>query len=401
MLVLIYLTGMQVPQNILLLIEKYQSGTISAEEMLELNHWYHSYNDSKAEITLTSTLTEKDFSELIKSKTLASIGIKGSRPLRVRNRRWLMPAAAAVLAVILGTYFLTGSSASTKETPEAVTATTPPPQDLAPGGDKALLTLEDGSVIVLDSTSNGVISLQDNIKVVKKANGQVVYEINGRQLSVADEPVYNTISTPRGGQYQVTLSDGTKVWLNAASSIRFPVVFTGDERKVEITGEAYLEVAKNIHLPFRAKAGGSEIEVLGTHFNVNAYDNETAIRTTLLEGRVKVHAPDKTVKTLSPGQQSAIDRSGKVQVVNNADTEEAVAWINGRFQFNSTDIATILRQIERWYDVDVEYRGTVSMRFTGQLNRSVFASKIFEKLALTDEVRFKIDGRKIIVSPKN
>ncbi len=393
---------MHVSQNILLLIEKYQSGTISSEEMQELNHWYHSFSDNKAEITLSTTLTEEDLSELIKNKTLASIaGEGGSRPFWVRHRRWLMPAAAAALAVILGTYFLTQSSASTKEIPETETAETPPPQDLAPGGDKALLTLEDGSVIVLDSASKGIISLQDNIKVVKLANGQVVYEINGRQLSPVEETAYNTISTPRGGQFQVTLSDGTKVWLNAASSIRFPVVFTGNERKVEITGEAYLEVAKNVNMPFRTKVGDSEIEVLGTHFNVNAYDNETAIRTTLLEGRVNVHAPDKTVKPLSPGQQSAIHRSGKVQVLNNADTEEAVAWINGRFQYNSTDIGTILRQIERWYDVDVEYRGKVNMRFTGQLNRSVFASKIFEKLALTDEVSFKIDGRKIIVSPKN
>ncbi len=392
---------MQVHQNILLLIEKYQSGSISSEEMQELNHWYHSFNDSKAEITLTTELAEEEFSAFIKNKILASIAQEDSRPFWVRHRRWVIPAAAAVFAVILGTYFLTQTSASKAAPPETETAVTPAPQDLAPGGDKALLTLEDGSVIVLDSASKGIISLQDNIKVVKLANGEVVYEINGRQLSAAQEIAYNTISTPRGGQYQVTLSDGSKVWLNAASSIRFPVVFTGDERTVEITGEAYLEVAKNSAMPFRAKAGDSEIEVLGTHFNVNAYDNETAIRTTLLEGRVKVHAPDKTVKTLSPGQQSAIHRSGKVQVINNADTEEALAWINGRFQYNSTDIGAILRQIERWYDVDVEYRGKVNMRFTGQLNRSLFASKVLEKLALTDEVSFKIDGRKIIVSPKN
>ncbi len=390
---------MQVPQTILLLIEKYQSGTISPEELQQLNHWYQSFHSNNAEITTEAVLTEDGLAGFIKERILNSISSESVQPFWLTRRKWLWPAAAAALAfIIVGALWLQQSPASSAPEQEVVTAA-PAEQDLAPGGDKALLTLEDGTFIVLDSASKGVISLQDNIKVVKLANGQVVYEVGGKQLSAADEIAYNTISTPRGGQYQVTLADGTKVWLNAASSIRFPVVFTGDERRVEITGEAYLEVAKNSAMPFRARVGDSEIEVLGTHFNVNAYDNENAIRTTLLEGSVKVHSPDKTMKILRPGQQSAIHPSGSMQIVENADTEEAVAWINGRFQFNSADLQSILRQVERWYDVDVEYRGKVNMSFTGQLNRSVFASKIFEKLQLTGEVHFKIEGKKIIVSP--
>ncbi|HQW44934.1 MAG TPA: FecR domain-containing protein, partial [Chitinophagaceae bacterium] len=208
--------------------------------------------------------------------------------------------------------------------------------------------------------------------------------------------------TPRGGQYQVTLSDGTQVWLNAASSIRFPVVFTGTERKVEITGEAYFEVAKNKAMPFKVTAGSSEVEVLGTHFNINSYTDEPYIKTTLLEGSVKVTVPasaaGQSSKILQYGQQTAVNKEGKISVLNNADLEEAVAWKNGRFQFKSADLKTILRQISRWYDADVEYRGNVNIHFTGQLPRNDNVNKVFEKLALTGEVNFKVEGKKIIVT---
>jgi len=275
--------------------------------------------------------------------------------------------------------------------------------DIAPGGNKAVLILADGSAIVLDSASNGTISQQGNIKVQKLNNGLLAYTINGWQVSENDEAFYNTISTPRGGQYQVTLAVGTKVWLNAASSIRFPVTFTGTERKVEITGEAYFEVAKNKAMPFKVKAATSEIEVLGTHFNVNAYDDEASIKTTLLEGSVKVSVPGlaakQSPKYLLPGQQSGINKEGKILVTDKVDTEEAVAWMKGHFQFKSADLKTILRQIARWYDVDIEYRGEVNLHFTGQLTRNENVSKVFKELALTGEVHFNIDGKRIVVSP--
>jgi ferric-dicitrate binding protein FerR (iron transport regulator) len=195
------------------------------------------------------------------------------------------------------------------------------------------------------------------------------------------------------------LSDGTKVWLNASSSIRFPVIFTGDVRSVTITGEAYFEVAKNTAMPFKVKTTTSEVEVLGTHFNINSYDDEAVVKTTLLEGAVKVASLGNGVlRYLKPGQQSIINKEGKISIVEHADTEEAMAWRNGYFQFKSSDVKSILRQISRWYDVDIVYNGNINLHFTGQLTRNENVSKVFEALSLTNEVHFKIDGKKIIVS---
>ena len=397
---------MQLPENMLALIEKYHDGTATTEEKLLLNEWYHSFNDSEAELIVTENETEQQLADRIKNRLLETIRHEYELEVTKRRRIWQIPAAAAtVILIILSieTYFMF-SSKSPKQ--EIVKTTPTKPQlknDIAPGGNKAILTLADGSTIVLDSASNGTISQQGNIKVQKLNNGLLAYTINGKQVTESDEAFYNTISTPRGGQYQVTLADGTKVWLNAASSIRFPVLFKGKERKVEITGEAYFEVAKNKAMPFKVKANSSEIEVLGTHFNVNSYDDEASIKTTLLEGKVKVSVPaiagNQSSKFLLPGQQADINKEGKINVMDNADTEEAVAWMNGHFQFKSADLKMILRQISRWYDVDVEYKGNANLHFTGQLTRNENVSKVFEKLVLTGEVHFKIDGKRIIVSP--
>ena len=396
---------MQLPENILVLIEKYHDGTATTEEKLLLNEWYHSFNDSEAELTANENETEQQLADRIKNRLLETIRHENETVVTRPRRIWQIPAAAAVILIILsiGAYFMFSSKSPKQEIVK--TAPTKPQlkNDIAPGGNKAVLTLADGSTIVLDSASNGTISQQGNIKVQKLNNGSLAYTINGHQVRENDEAFFNTISTPRGGQYQVTLADGTKVWLNAASSIRFPVVFTGKERKVEITGEAYFEVAKNKNMPFKVKANSSEIEVFGTHFNVNSYDDEASIKTTLLEGKVKVSIPaiagNQSSKFLQPGQQADINKEGKINVMDNADTEEAVAWMNGHFQFKSADLKTILRQISRWYDVDVEYKGNANLHFTGQLTRNENVSKVFEKLALTGEVHFKIDGKRIIISP--
>lgn len=395
---------MHIPETIFLLIEKYLAGTISPEERLILNEWYHSFNDSEADLSPHENLGEQQLAERIRTRLLETIRPKQEQVIARSRRRWLIPAAAAVLILIsAGTYFILSSKFSNSEIVKTEPTKPQLINDIAPGGNKAILTLADNSTIVLDSATNGVISQQGNIKVQKLDNGLLAYTINGRHVNENDEAFFNTISTPRGGQYQVTLSDGTKVWLNAASSIRFPVVFTGKERRVEMTGEAYFEVAKNAAMPFKVKATTSEIEVLGTHFNVNAYNDEATVKTTLLEGLVKVSVPalaaNQAPKFLRPGQQSGINKEGKINVLNNADTEEAVAWINGRFQFKSADLKSILRQISRWYDVDVVYNGNVDVHFTGLLPRSENVSRVFEKLALTGEVHFRIDGKRVIVSP--
>lgn len=394
---------MQIPENILVLIEKYQSGTASTEEKNILNEWYHSFNDTESELAANGNVTEQQLAERIKNRLFQTIGRQEEPAIVLPHRKWKIPAAAAVILVLLstGTYFIVSSKSSKQEIVN--TTISQPENDIVPGGNKAVLTLADGSAIVLDNTSNGTISQQGNIAVQKLANGLLTYAVNGKQVTEKDEAFYNTISTPRGGQYQVTLSDGTKVWLNAASSIRFPVVFTGAERKVEITGEAYFEVAKNKAMPFKVKAPSSEIVVLGTHFNVNAYSDEASVKTTLLEGLIKVSAAgvagNPSPKFVRPGQQVDISKAGEMNVTNHADIEEVMAWKNGHFQFKKADLKMVLRQISRWYDIDIVYTGNVNLHFTGQLTRNDYVSKVFEKLALTGEVRFKIEGKKIIVSP--
>lgn len=389
---------MQIPENILVLIEKYQGGRITADEQSLLNEWYHSFNDNETEFT--GTETEQQLADRIKSRLLETIRRENAK--MPQRRKWQIPAAAATVFLLLsiGTYMMISSRSTKREIAKSNTPGASYTGDIKPGSNKALLVLADGSTIILDSAANGTLSEQGNIKVQKLDNGLLAYSVNGKMITEKDEAFFNTISTPRGGQYQVTLSDGTKVWLNAASSIRFPVVFTGKERKVEITGEAYFEVAKNRNMPFKVKASSSEVEVLGTHFNVNSYDDEASIKTTLLEGSVKVSAGNnQTTKFLKPGQQAGINKAGRIDVVSGADTEEVVAWKNGLFIFNSTEVKSIMRQISRWYDVDVEYRGNINLHFTGQLTRNENVTSVLEKLALTDEVHFKIDGKKIIVSP--
>jgi ferric-dicitrate binding protein FerR (iron transport regulator) len=214
------------------------------------------------------------------------------------------------------------------------------------------------------------------------------------------KPVYNTITTANGNQYQLILTDGSKVWLNAASSIRFPTSFTGNERKVEITGEVYFEVAKDPIKPFKVdfknKEGEiNEIEVLGTHFNVNAYADEPDMKTTLLEGSVKIKAANK-IQMLTPGQQASIT-SGGIEVKRNVDIEHVMAWKNGYFLFDNTDIYTLMRQVSRWYNVDVKYEGRITEDgFSGKILRDVPLSKFIKVLELND-VKVRTEGREIIV----
>ena len=391
---------MAVPKNIAVLIEKYQTGQLTTEEESLLNDWYHSFNDAQIDIIDVENLTENQLAQRIKLRLNETIKDKSKLKVATKVRRWKLTAAAASIVVMLslGSYFIFSPKTIKKEIAKTNIPKPSLKNDIAPGGDRATLTLSDGSTIILDSASNGTISKQGNIKVEKLANGLLAYSQNGKQVTENDEAFYNTITTPRGGQYHVTLSDGSQVWLNAASSIRFPVAFKGTERKVEITGETYFEVAKNAAMPFIVKASSTEIEVLGTHFNVNAYDDEAIIKTTLLEGKVKVSVANQASRFLHPGQQASINKEGKIGVQDNADIEEVMAWKNGRFQFSSADLKSILRQISRWYNVDIVYKGNVNLHFTGQLTRNENVSKVFEKLEMTGEVHFRIDDKKIIVS---
>jgi ferric-dicitrate binding protein FerR (iron transport regulator) len=301
-------------------------------------------------------------------------------------------AAAVVLVLVSGLWFF--SRPSKTDVPQI--AVTPSLQDIAPGGNKAILTLADGSRVILDSVNNGAITTQGNVIVVKLDDGQLAYETSDQnsQQSVIQ---YNIISTPRGGQYQIVLADGSKVWLNAESSLKFPTRFEGKDRKVEILGEGYFEIAHNKSKPFMVSNGNMVIEVLGTHFNVNAYQDEDKIKVTLLEGSVNVLSNGEQLK-IKPGQQADI-KNGLMTLNQTVNVEEVMAWKNGKFYFEKADIKTVMKQIVRWYNVDVEYRGNVNHHFGGDISRNVPVSRVFEMLELTGGVKFKIEGKKVLVMP--
>jgi len=319
---------------------------------------------------------------------------RSARIRRLQRLKWA--AAAAVLLFFAGSTFYYYAQQRGNKT---VASISPSPVNIPPGGNKALLTLANGTTIVLDSAANGLLAQQGNSKVLKTNNGQLAYNTANEKPT---EVLYNTLATPRGGQYQLVLPDGSKVWLNAASSIRYPTTFTGTERKVEISGEAYLEVVKNKTMPFIVKLGSpagvkGEVRVLGTQFNVNTYDDEPVVKTTLLEGAVQVKK-DAASAILKPGQQSQLAGTGKLSVVNDADVEEVMAWKNGKMLYRHAGIEAIMRQAARWYDVDVVFKDRVEDTYTASVPRNVPISQLLEVLELNSGVHFTIEGKKITIT---
>ena len=315
-------------------------------------------------------------------------------PLRPFTRRRLTVAASIILLLGAGLiYFI-------KPRPTATVADThpviqPPVPDIAPGANGAVLTLAGGQKIVLDSAGNGRLALQGNTQLLNQ-HGQLSYQ--HARTAASEEVLYNTITTTRGRQYQLVLADGSKVWLNASSSLTFPTAFTGNNRTVEMTGEAYFEIAKNPSHPFRVLSHGMEVQVLGTSFNINAYTDETLTRTTLLEGSVKVLSGPQG-QVLTAGQQAQLNQSGGMKVTRDADLQEVVAWKDGLFLMKKADIATTMRQIARWYDVEIVYPGGAPTgRISGDIPRNMNLSKVLEVMALSG-VHFTIEGKKVMVTP--
>ena len=339
--------------------------------------------------------------ERMRMRLQQSLAGQDAVPMKNSRSHLLRIAAALLLLVGLGAgirFIWFNPSVKPEPAPIAKSAQMP----LTPGSDRAWLRLADGSVVYLDSTETGLLASQAGMRLEKRDDGSIVYQSMPGITEPVDAMVYNEIRTPRGGQYQVVLSDGTHVWLNAETSLRFPVAFKGPERKVDLQGEAYFEVAKDVGRPFRVMTTESVVEVYGTHFNVNAYADEASVRTTLLEGRVGVRStvdgsPGK-LQMLSPGQQASVKVDGSVDVDDRVDTEEAIAWKNGRFQFNSADIRSIMRQIARWYDAEVVFQGNPSLHFTGQITRRDDVSRVLQMMEMTGEVHFRIEGRKIYVN---
>lgn len=310
------------------------------------------------------------------------------------RKKWLRYAAAVLIIIATGAvFFITKQPGKSAEQNIAKQIT---PSEILPGKEGAILTLEDGSTVVLDSMGNGLVTKQNGTTVLLR-NGQLLYESGeSKPLAVS----YNTMSTPKGRQFQLVLADGTKVWLNAASSIRYPTVFSNTERKVEITGEAYFEVARNTAAPFRVKINEqTEIEVLGTHFNINSYDNEESINTTLLEGSVKVKNVAGNI-VLKPGQQARVNGEEKIKVLNDVNVEKVMAWKNGVFDFTDATLHEVMRQLERWYDIDVVYeKGIPKLEFFGKMGKDLSLQTVLRGLEKSN-VHFRIEeGRKLIVLP--
>jgi len=265
--------------------------------------------------------------------------------------------------------------------------------DIAPPGvSKAVLVLADGREVLLDSSGNGTIASQGNVNILKKSNGEIVYT-----GSASADVSFNTLRLPKGSKpFRLVLADGTLVWLNAASSITYPTAFTGDARKVNITGEAYFEVAKNASMPFYVSYSGVLVKVVGTHFNLNTYEDDKDVKVTLLEGAIDVLADGKS-KRLHPGQQARV-ADGNMKMLDAVDINEVMAWKDGQFYFAGTNIKSIMRQIEKYYDVEVEYRDDVPYQFVAKIPRQVNVSEFLQKLELTNLIHFKIEGKKIIVT---
>lgn len=360
----------------------------------------HPYMDIFYENIPAGTATEKiDWNDLYARITQEQATAAPVRKLSTLQR---IAVAAAILITVTATiwHFLPDQKPAV---PQLVRAE---PADIPPGRDQAILTLADGKQVILDSTANGNIAEQGGIRILKQANGELSYlQQNGQPLSTG---LLNTLSTPRGGQYRLTLPDGSKVWLNAASSIRYPAAFGNKERRVEITGEAYFEVAKFRNLPFRVNTPSGEIQVLGTHFNVNAYANEPAETTTLLEGKISLSTTgNQQSLILQPGQQAqyiqpaaqAPDFLKNEIKVQNVDTGPVIAWTNNNFVFSNTSLGAAMRQIERWYDVEVILKGNIANEaIMASLSRDIPISRVMHKLSLTGHLHFTINGKKITVT---
>jgi len=407
-----YLRLLMPRQRLHFLLALYLDQTISESEQYELSQLVANHPQDKDLIKLLEQAweelnedermpdieSERIISAILNPASLQNFPKVDNKIVSI-NRKviWLkrLSVAASVLLIISISYFSLRPAVSNISNDKNIEIAKD--FDIKPGGQKAILTLSDGSHIILDSSVNGLLANQGATKVIKLANGQLLY--SSSKIASA-EVIYNTMSTPIGGQYQLQLPDGSKVWLNAASSIRFPTAFSEKVRRVEITGEAYFEIAKNENMPFVVQFNnGTEVKVLGTHFNIKAYSDEPEIKTTLLEGSISIkHGQKNTL--LSPGNQAQIDKKGDIKLVMNSNTEEALAWKNGIFQFNSTDLESVVSQMARWYDIEVEYKGIPSKenRFTGKIPMSVNLSRLLKWMEWSD-VHFKLKGNKLTVIP--
>jgi transmembrane sensor len=387
------------------LLKQYAAGLLTAEEQQELENMLSQTDRAELAqyiaglaqqehhpfIPITEEKAAETFKKIIstdKTGTSQMYTAKGY----VRYR-WLGAAAVFLLSLSAVVYFMVNR----RKDPGAISQTKLIKPEKQAGRNTAILTLADNSIVELDNLNNGLVATQGGSQVML-ANGQLAYigPTNEKTAAIT----YNKITTPRGGEYTITLPDGTRVWLNAASSLTFPTVFSTAKREVELTGEAYLDVAKDKDHPFEVKIRNTYITVHGTEFNIMGYEDEDRIVTTLVEGAVQVTTPGNAPRLLAPGDHAIVKNDSDNLYIEKADVEEETAWKNGRTYFNGANIRQIMRQVARWYDVDVQYKGNVvNMDFTCTVSRKDQLSKLLNLLELTGAVHFSMEGNTIIVQP--
>jgi len=362
--------------ELLEIISRYRQGKSTSEEEAFLDAYYEAHDIHENILEQMSPAEQHQLKTGMHQEIRHEL-IQQNIVKRNFQRMKVMAAAAAVILICSVTlYFYHNGSIEKVVLPNQAAAHQQ--NDISPGVDKAILTLADGTTVKLED----------------KHDEALMYEMINKPGRLAN--TYNSVRTPRGTQYHLTLPDGSEVWLNSGSSISFPTAFEKGYRRVETTGEVYFEVAKK-HQPFVVVTGNQEVEVLGTHFNINAYEDEDDVRTTLLEGSVKVSGQDRKARFLVPGQQSVLSASGLFKTITTADTEGAVAWKNGYFKFDRQDLQAIMRQVSRWYDVEISYSGNIPTdEYVGKIKRSENVSGVLRILKLS-KVNFRVEGKRIIV----
>lgn len=381
------------------IMKRYSSGTASPDEEDFVKRYFLILEKRHGSEFVLSDLQLNELEAEIRNDLMKSIRMNRKSSLhQIHSLTWRRIAVAASVLVVFGIAAFLWSREAVPSPDLSGRRKLLPSNQIQPGTNKAILTLADGSSIVLDSSGNGMLTRQGNTRVFKLANGEIVYEaLNAGESKI----IYNTMSTPIGGTYRLVLPDGSKVWLNAASSITYPTSFTGKQRQVKTTGEIYFEIARDAARPFIVSLPDeSAIQVVGTHFNVNAYGDNGIIQTTLIEGKVRV-ATSRTRVSLRPGQQAITafhSDPAEIAVLDNIDIEQVTAWKNGYFHFNRVDITTVMKEIARWYDIEVVYEGSPPKdKFIGELPKNIQFTEVLRALEKIG-VHFRVEAKKVIVT---